>query len=90
MKALISPSETFILTWVTSWKQENNQWVPNTIDAIENCQRVVEVEPDNKVFPVHSTLFWADCPDNCVADRWYYKDGQVQIKPQDVPMPEGE
>jgi hypothetical protein len=90
MKALISPNENFTLTWVTSWKQENNQWVPNTTESIENCQRVAEVEPDNKVFEIAQPLYWVDCPDNCVADQWYYKDGQVQIKPQDTPVPEGE
>jgi hypothetical protein len=90
MKALISSTELFTHTWVTSWKQENGKWVPNTTDSIQNCQRVAEVEPNNKVFPVYSTLFWVDCPDSCVADQWYYKDGQVQVKPQDVEKPQGE
>ena len=90
MKALISSTELFTHTWVTSWKQEDGKWVPSTTDSIQNCQRVAEVEPDNKVFPVHSTLFWVDCPDNCVADQWYYKDGQVQVKPQNVEKPQGE
>jgi len=90
MKALISPNETFTWTWVTSWKQENNQWVPNTTDSIENCQRVAEVEPDNAIFEVALPLNWVNCPDDCVADQWYYKDGQVQVKPEDVPKPEEE
>jgi hypothetical protein len=98
MKALISPNELFTWNWITSWTWDSTPtlinssvkgWVPNT-DSILNCQRVVQVEPDNKIFPVASPLYWVDCPDNCVADWWYYKDGQVQAKPQDVPKPEGE
>jgi hypothetical protein len=87
MKALISPNEIFTWVWVTSWKQENNQWVPDTTNSIDNCQRVAEVEPDNRVFSVAQPLYWVDCPDNCVADQWYYKDGQVQIKPENAPKP---
>jgi hypothetical protein len=90
MKALISTTEIFTHTWVTSWKQENNEWVENTTESIENCQRVAQVEPDNNTFPVYPSLIWVDCPDNCEADRWYYKDGQIQIKPQDVALPEGQ
>ena len=87
MKALISPNELFTLTWINSWKQENEKWVPDTFGTIENCQRVAQVEPDNRVFEVAQPLFWVDCPDNCAQDQWYYKDGQVQIKPLDVEKP---
>lgn len=88
MKALISTTEVFTHFWITSWKQENNEWVADTTQSIEDCQRVVQVEPDNNTFPVHPSLIWVDCPDNCEADRWYYKDNQVQAKPQDVSLPE--
>jgi hypothetical protein len=90
MKALISPNEVFTHTWVTSWKQENNKWVAEITETIENCQRVAEVSPDGGIFEVAQPLFWFDCPEDCVADFWYYKDGQVQEKPQDAPVPEGE
>lgn len=90
MKALISPNELFTHTWVTSWKQENNKWVPNTTDSIENCQRVAEVEPDDKVFEVAPPLFWFDCPDNCKADYWYYKNGQIGPKPENAGISDGE
>jgi len=33
-------------------------------------------------FPVHTDLFWVDCPDECTAETWYYVDEQC------VPMPE--
>jgi hypothetical protein len=87
MKALIALNELFTHTWVASWKQENNQWVPDVINSVENCQRVAEVEPDNKVFEVHNTLIWVDCPDDCVADQWYYKNGVCTPKTKDVPHP---
>ena len=90
MKALISPNELFTWTWVSNWVKDNqDQWQP-VYSEIVNCQRVAEVEPDDKIFQVAQPLYWVDCPDNCVADTWYYKDGQVQIKPQDTPVPEGE
>jgi hypothetical protein len=97
MKALISPEEVFTWTWVTSWKWgtvitpagvEELGWVPDTTDSIENCLRVAETEPDDKIFEVATPLFWLDCPDNCKADQWYFKDGEVHIKPTDVPRPE--
>jgi hypothetical protein len=90
MKALISPNEVFEHTWVTSWKQENQKWIPDTTETIVDCQRVAQVEPDEKIFPVAQVMFWIDCPDNCSADVWYYKDGQVQPKPQNVLKPTGE
>jgi hypothetical protein len=88
MKALISPNELFTWTWISSWiKQEGSEsWQPVRSEII-NCQRVAQVEPDNNVFPVAQPLYWIDCSDNCVADLWYYKDGQVQVKPQDLDMP---
>jgi hypothetical protein len=94
MKALISPNELFTWTWVTSWEwgplptPENptaEGWIPDTTESIENCQRVAEVEPT--LFEVAQPLFWIDCPDDCVRDEWYFKDGQVQPKPQSVPVP---
>jgi hypothetical protein len=88
MKALISPNEIFDHTWVTSWKQENEKWISETTETIFNCQRVAEVQPDNKIFPAAEPLYWLDCPDSCQADAWYYKNGQVQIKPQNVPKPQ--
>ena len=39
-------------------------------------------------FEVNPLLFWVDCPDDCQADQWYYKDGAVYIKPEDAPKPE--
>lgn len=89
MKALISSTESFNVTWTSSWVKnpETNKWEPVTSEILD-CLRVAQVEPDDKVFEVYKTLFWVDCPDNCVADEWYYKDGAVYSKAQGVPMPE--
>jgi hypothetical protein len=95
MKALISPNEIFTCTWVASWvwdppspNDSEGHWKAATTGEITNCQRVAQVEPDNKIFSVAEPLYWVECPDNCLADRWYYKDGQVQPKPQNVSPPE--
>jgi hypothetical protein len=94
MKALISSTEVFDYTWVTSWTKKKvnpffpEDWVPETTETIKDCVRVVEVEPDNKIFEVYPSLFWVDCPDDCKADAWYYKDGQVNIKPVNADKPE--
>jgi hypothetical protein len=89
MKALISPNEFFTWTWTTSWKKENEEWVSDTTELIEDCFRVAQVEQDSNVFPVAEPLFWADCPDNCISDSWYYKDGHVLVKPESVEKPQG-
>jgi len=86
MKALISPDEYIGVFWVTSWKQEDGQWVPDTYDSISNCQRVAEVQENE--FPVALPMHWVDCPEGYRPSELYYKDGQVQIKPRDVPAPE--
>jgi hypothetical protein len=90
MKALISPNEVFNYSWISSWVQdpgvEPPHWSP-VFSEILNCQRIAEVEPDNRVFPVAEPLYWFDCPDDCKADYWYFKDAQVFIKPTDAPDP---
>lgn len=37
-------------------------------------------------YPSAPPLFWMDCADNVVADRWYYDPADQTIKP--VPQPE--
>jgi hypothetical protein len=86
MKALISPNEVSNYSYISSWNQVGNVWQP-VYSEILNCQRVAQVEPDNQAFPIAEPLYWFDCPDNCVADEWYFKDGQCYVKPQNVPQP---
>lgn len=42
------------------------------IEPRETGYRVAQVEPDENVFAVAVDLFWTDCPDDCVADEWFY------------------
>jgi len=88
MKALISPNESFDYRWISSWDQDlqTQSWNP-VYSEIFGCQRVAQVEPDNQAFPVALPLHWVDCPDDCQADTWYFKDGQVYIKPENAPNP---
>jgi len=86
MKALISPNEVFNYSYISSWNEVNGVWEPIRSEIL-NCQRVVQVEPDNQTFPVAEPLYWFDCPDDCKADFWYFKDTQVFIKPTDALNP---
>ena len=93
MKALISTTEISNVTWVTSWEEvtpptDPVTYQPATTSTIEDTMRVAEVVADDATFEVTPLLlFWVDCPDDCVADQWYYKDGAIYIKPEDVPQP---
>jgi len=51
-------------------------------DDTELGSRVAQVEETE--FPVAPPLFWIDCPDDCAADKWYYSEGQLYIKPESV------
>ena len=93
MKALISSTEISNVSWVTAWEEVTPPTDPVTYQAkttstIEDTMRVAEVVNDGNTFEVYETLFWVDCPDDCQADAWYYKDGAVYIKPEDAPKPE--
>jgi hypothetical protein len=41
--------------------------------------RIAQVE-QNEV-PVANPLFWTDCPDDCVADVWWYYNGVCEVMP---------
>ena len=43
--------------------------------------RVAQV--DAVGFPIAQPLFWTDCPNECVADRWYYSEGSFYP----IPLP---
>lgn len=86
MKALISPNEAFDLVYVSSWVRDGEKWEP-VYSEVPGCQRVAEVEPDTNVFEVAPPLYWVDCPDDCSADAWYFKDG-VHKKPENAQKPE--
>lgn len=48
-------------------------------DGIQIGFRVAQVIEQE--FDVALPFFWADCPDNCVADEWYYNDGKIEMIP---------
>lgn len=39
-----------------------------------NAKRVAQVVQDNEVFEVAAPLFWASCPNDCVADIWFFNE----------------
>lgn len=51
------------------------------INGNEGC-RVAQV--DTLGFEVAQPLFWIGCPDDCVADFWYYIEQQVKPLPQET------
>lgn len=57
----------------------------STIEPRETGYRVAQVEPDGNIFPVADTMFWVDCADDVVADRFWYAPQDETIKP--VPEP---
>lgn len=99
MKALISPNEkvSYISDWFwgkvnTPDGQEIFSWMP-IFSLINGGQRIAEVELNDKTFEIAEPLFWVDCPDDCVADQWYYNDGACfpipnAPIPENVPQPE--
>lgn len=48
---------------------------------LPNSQRVCQIEPDANIFPLAEPLFWTSCPDNAVADEWYYDTTDNTVKP---------
>jgi len=93
MKALISTTEVSDITWVTSWEEvtpptDPVTYKPKDVSTIVDTMRIAEVVADDATFEVNPLLVWVDCSDDCIADRWYYKDGAVYIKPKGTPKPE--
>jgi hypothetical protein len=41
-------------------------------ESRESGYRVVQVEPDDRVFDVATGFVWTDCPDYIVANQYYY------------------
>ena len=47
--------------------------------------RIAQVSEEE--FPVAPPLLWIDCSEDCVADLWYYANGQILLKPLPPPKP---
>ena len=82
-KALISPIDVPV-TYISSWTDETP--AKPIFSNIENSYRVAEVRDD--IFEVSTPLFWIDCPDETVADQWYYDVNTGSVLPKEnVPSP---
>lgn len=85
-KALISPMESptqYISGWTTDIPHEA------ILTSIENSYRVVQVVNTGDEFEVANPLFWVDCADDVMADKFYYNttDNQIYLKPEPPPYP---
>jgi len=48
---------------------------------VEQGNLVVQVEPDENIFPVATTLTWVDCPDDIVAYQYTYEQNVFVLMP---------
>jgi hypothetical protein len=78
MKAFIDPTITNI-AYLQSWTTKK-PYSP-IYSTYPNSARVCQVEPDDQTFPIAEPFFWTSCPDNCVADQWYYDTADNICKP---------
>lgn len=85
MKALISPNEGVV--WISGWEPRGDEFAP-IFSQIEGAQRVAQVEETS--FDVAPPLHWIECPEECVADLWHYKNGALSRNPEDVPQPQSQ
>jgi hypothetical protein len=86
MKALIDPQHA--INYVTSWRKHKGVYYP-VITVIPNAARVCQVELDENVFGVAESLFWQDCSEEIIADRYYFdlETKQFISMPDDLPYP---
>lgn len=59
----------------------NMQALISTTEPVQAGYRVAQVEPDDNIFPVASTLFWTPCADDVVADQFWFDPQDKTIKP---------
>ena len=88
MQALVDPRVTDI-SYIASWTQTTPPYP--VFATYPNSARVCEVAPDAEIFPVADPLFWTSCPNNAVADQWYYNTVTTTVSPiQNAPSPQGQ
>ena len=90
MNALINPNESVNHTvgWELNpnWNGNPNSKYLAISEIIPNAQRVCEVAENT--FEIAEPLFWMDCANDVIADRFYYDDISKTIKPiVDEPRP---
>ncbi len=74
--ALISPNESPV-QYISGWTDD----VPHQpiYMPINNSCRVAEVS--DTIFEVSLPLFWTECANDVVADKWYYNTQDNEIYP---------
>jgi hypothetical protein len=88
MQALIDPRVTDI-QYIASWSQTSPSYP--VYATYPNSARVCEVVSDASTFPVADPLFWTACPNNAVADQWYYNTvTSTVLVIQNAPPPQGQ
>ena len=48
--------------------------------------RIAQIENDTDTFPVAERMFWFPCPDDTIADKYFYDPSSATIK--EIPKPE--
>lgn len=88
-KALISPQDSvgYVSGWTANPDPASPQKYLPVLTPIENSARVAEVVANGSEFPVTPPLFWTDCADDVVADRWYYDIQTIEIIEIPAPAP---
>lgn len=85
MHALISPPES--VSYISSWQLIEDNFYEPVYTTIEGAMRVAQVIEDEYVFDIAPPYFWVACPTECVADMWYYKEGELFVKPANAEYP---
>lgn len=49
-------------------------------EPVQNGYRIAQVELSDKIFPVADPLYWIDCVDEVIADKWYFDTTENIIK----------
>jgi len=72
MQAFIDPTTNVEI--VTGWLPPVPPFTKSTpiMTPITNSGRIVQVEPDNQVFPISEPYFWTACADNVTPETYYY------------------
>jgi hypothetical protein len=55
------------------------------LEVVENGYRICQVEDADSTFEVAKDLFWLDCDNNIIADKYYYDPSDNKIKL--IPIP---
>jgi hypothetical protein len=88
-QGLIDPNTQVF--YISAWQNPAKEGEPYTpvYTEVSNSDRLAEVA--DAPFEVAPPLFWVECPDDAVADQWYYNNVQQQVllKPADAPYPVG-